>query len=67
MAERIRVVLSIVISAVLLGVVVAWCFNRWMPVETFDWAMWITMLFIGVVAIYRIAVLAKALGKKSDE
>ena len=59
--------LSIVISAVLLGVVVAWCFNRWMPVETFDWVMWIAMLFIEVVAIYRIAVLAKALGKKSDE
>ena len=67
MKEKIRIVISIVISAVLLGLVVAYCIRTWMPTELLDWALWGVMASIGIYAIYRIANLAKMLGDKDNE
>lgn len=67
MSNRIRVTISIVISAVLLGMVVSYLTRTWMPVEAFDWAMYGVMALVGVYAIYRIATLAKALGNNKEE
>ena len=67
MKDKIRVVISIVISAVLLGFVVAYCIRTWMPTELLDWALWGVMAGMGIYAIYRIANLAKMLGDKDNE
>uniref|UniRef100_UPI004055DE84 hypothetical protein n=1 Tax=Alistipes sp. TaxID=1872444 RepID=UPI004055DE84 len=66
MAGKARVVISIVISAVLLGLVVSYCVREWMPTETIGWAKWGVMVLIAIYAIYRIATLAKALGAKEE-
>ena len=63
----IRVVTSIVISAVLLGLVVAYCIRTWMPTELLDWALWGVMAGMGIFAIYRITNLAKMLNNKDKE
>lgn len=62
MKEQIRIVISIVISAVLLGLVVVFCINTWMPADTMGWLLFGAMALCGVFAIHRIANLAKALG-----
>ncbi|MBQ8367359.1 MAG: hypothetical protein IJX40_06455 [Alistipes sp.] len=67
MSNRVRVTISIVISAVLLGMVVSFLIRTWMPVEAFDWVMYGVMVLVGLYAIYRIATLAKALGAKEQE
>lgn len=67
MGGRVRVIISIVISAVLLGMVVSYFIRTWMPAEALDWVMWVAMALVGVFAIYRIANLAKMLGNKDKE
>lgn len=67
MRQDIRLIISIVISAVLLGLVVVYCINAWMPTETNAWILWGTSVAVGIVAILRIASLAKLLGKKDEE
>ena len=67
MVGRVRVIISIVISAVLLGMVVSYFIRTWMPTEALDWVMWVAMALVGVFAIYRIANLAKMLGNKDKE
>ena len=64
MAQWIRVYISIVISAVMLGLVVVYCIKWWMPTEVLDWIIWCAMVLAGVLAIYRISHLAKMLGSK---
>lgn len=67
MRQDIRLIISIVISAVLLGLVVVYCTNAWMPTEPIAWILWGAMAVCGISAIYRISNLAKALGMlKSD-
>ena len=67
MRQDIRLIISIVISAVLLGLVVVYCINAWMPTEPLAWIIWGVMAICGVTAVYRISNLAKALGMlKSD-
>ena len=63
----ISTVISIVISAVLLGLVVVYCINAWMPTEPIAWILWSAMVVCGIVTILRIASLAKLLGKKDEE
>ena len=67
MSNKIRVTISIVISAVLLGMVVSYLIRTWMPVEAFDWVMYGVMVAAGIYAIYRIATLAKLLGAKEEK
>lgn len=66
MKAQLRVLISIVISAVLLGLVVVYCIKSWMPAEPMGWALWGAMALCGVLAIHRIANLAKKL-KIGDE
>lgn len=63
----IRVVTSIVISAVLLGLVVAYCIRTWMPNEVLGWILWVAMACMGIYSIFRIANLAKLLSNKDKE
>ena len=65
--QKLRVYISIVISAVLLGLVVVYCINAWMPTEPNAWILWGASVAVGIVAILRIASLAKLLGKKDEE
>ena len=67
MRQDIRLIISIVISAVLLGLVVVYCVNAWMPTEPNAWILWGASVAVGIVAILRIASLAKLLGKKDEE
>lgn len=67
MRQDIRLIISIVISAVLLGLVVVYCINAWMPTEPNAWILWGASVAVGIVAILRIASLAKLLGKKDEE
>lgn len=67
MGQRIRVIVSIVISAVLLGLVVVYCINWWMPVDVLDWIIWGAMAVAGISAISRISSLARMLGNKDKE
>ena len=67
MRQDIRLIISIVISAVLLGLVVVYCINAWMPTEPNAWILWGASVAVGIVTILRIASLAKLLGKKDKE
>ena len=67
MTQRIRVIVSIVISAVLLGLVVVYCIKWWMPADALDWVIWGVMAVAGISAICRISNLAKILGDKDKE
>ena len=67
MTQRIRVIVSIVISAVMLGLVVVYCIKWWMPTDVLDWIIWGVMAVAGISAIYRISNLAKILGNKDKE
>lgn len=66
MSNKVRITISIVISAVLLGMVVSYLIRTWMPAEPFDWVMFAAMALIGIYAIYRIATLAQAWGTKEE-
>lgn len=67
MKEKIRVIISIVISAVLLGLTVVYCMTEWMPAKPMDWVLWVVVFLLGVSAIYRIANLAKMLGDSDKD
>jgi len=67
MKQKIRVIISIVISAVLLGLAVVYCMAEWMPVDAQGWILWCVSAILCVSAIYRIANLAKMLGDKDKE
>ena len=67
MRQDIRLIISIVISAVLLGLVVVYCINASMSTEPNAWILWGASVAVGIVAILRIASLAKLLGKKDEE
>lgn len=67
MRQDIRLIVSIVISAVLLGLVVVYCINAWMPTEPVAWIIWGAMAVCGISAIYRISNLAKALGMLKND
>mgnify|MGYP003302178447 CR=1 FL=1 len=67
MQNTIRTVVSIVISAVLLGVAVVYCTNLWKPVDSAAWLQFGLGVALAAVAIARIALLAKMLGKNSKE
>lgn len=67
MSGKTRVIISIVISAVLLGMVVSYLIRAQIPSEAIDWVMWIAMVVFGISAILRIALLAKSLKSSEEE
>ncbi|MBE6176735.1 MAG: hypothetical protein E7146_07055 [Rikenellaceae bacterium] len=67
MGSNARVIVSIVISGVLIGLVVSYCIRTCMPSETIDWVMWIAMAAFGISAVLRIALLSKQLNSNKEE
>lgn len=67
MKEKIHIIVSIVISAVLLGLAVSFCITNWMPSKPADWILWGASVLISITAIYRISSLARALGRKEEQ
>ena len=67
MHNIVRTIISIVISALLLGIAVAYCINRWMPADSYEWVKWGLVAALAAISIARIATLAKSLGKKNEE
>ncbi|MBO5800754.1 MAG: hypothetical protein J6R16_00565 [Alistipes sp.] len=67
MTQRIRAFISIIISAVMLGLVITYCIEWWMPTEVLDWIIWGAMVAVGITAIYRIVNLDKMLSDKESE
>jgi hypothetical protein len=67
MIQRIRAFISIIISAVALGLIITYCIEWWMPTEVLDWIIWCAMVAVGITAIYRIVNLDKMLSDKESE
>ncbi len=67
MQNKIHIIVSISISAVLLGLVVVKCMEWWMPTTAREWVLWVAILMVGFIAIMRIATLAKTLAHKDEE
>lgn len=67
MSSKTRVIISIVISAVLLGMVVSYLIRAQIPSEAIDWVLWCAMVVFGFSAILRIALLAKSLKSYEEE
>lgn len=67
MIQRIRAFISIIISAVTLGLIITYCIEWWMPTEVLDWIIWCAMVAVGITAIYRIVNLDKMLSDKESE
>ena len=67
MKDKVRIIISIVISAVLLGMVISHLIRTPMPTEALDYVIWIVMVIVGIFAIYRITNLAKMLSNKDKE
>ncbi len=67
MTQLIRAFISIIISAVMLGLVITYCIEWWMPTEVLDWIIWCAMVAVGITAIYRIVNLDKMLSDKESE
>lgn len=64
--QKLRVYISIVISAVLVGLTVSYCIKAWMPADAMGWIAWGAMAVAGVIAVLRIAMLAKMLSNKEE-
>lgn len=66
--EILRLWLSVVLSAVILGLAVTYLMQTWMPEDTLGWVIWGVVALIAVRSVFRIATLAAEAGKvkKSD-
>lgn len=67
MRQEVRVIISIVISAVLLYLVVAYCVKHWMPTDAVGWILWVASVALGFTATFRIANLSKDLEAHDDD
>ena len=66
--EILRLWISVVLSAVILGLAVTYLMQTWMPEDTLGWGIWGVVALIAVRSVFRIATLAAEAGKvkKSD-
>ena len=66
--EILRLWLSVVLSAVILGLAVTYLMQTWMPEDTLGWVIWGVVALIALRSVFRIATLAAEAGKvkKSD-
>ena len=51
--------LSVILSAVVLGLSVSYILEMWMPVEVVDWILIVVVALIAIRSVVRIAQLAK--------
>ena len=59
--------LSVIISAVVLGLSVSYILKKWMPVEVADWILVVVAALIAIRSVVRIAQLAKEKGEEATE
>ena len=59
--------LSVIISAVVLGLSVSYILKMWMPVEVADWILVVVAALIAIRSVVRIAQLAKEKGEEATE
>ena len=57
----------VVITAVVLGMAVAYLINTWQPQDVTHWILWVVGALIAVRSVLRIASLAKQIGAKENE
>ena len=61
--EILRLWISVVLSAVILGLAVTYLMQTWMPEDTLGWVIWGVVALIAVRSVFRIATLAAEAGK----
>lgn len=59
--------LSVILSAVVLGLSVSYILKMWMPVEVVDWILVVVAALIAIRSVVRIAQLAKEKGEEDAE
>lgn len=59
--------LSVILSAVVLGLSVSYILKKWMPVEVADWILVVVAALIAIRSVVRIAQLAKEKGEEDAE
>ena len=59
--------LSVILSAVVLGLSVSYILKKWMPVEVVDWILMVVAALIAIRSVVRIAQLAKEKGEEAAE
>ena len=59
--------LSVILSAVVLGLSVSYILKMWMPVEVCDWILVVVAALIAIRSVVRIAQLAKEKGEEAAE
>lgn len=59
--------LSVILSAVVLGLSVSYILKMWMPVEVADWILVVVAALIAIRSVVRIAQLAKEKGEEDAE
>lgn len=59
--------LSVILSAVVLGLSVSYILKMWMPVEVVDWILMVVAALIAIRSVVRIAQLAKEKGEEAAE
>ena len=59
--------LSVILSAVVLGLSVSYILKMWMPVEVVDWILVVVAALIAIRSVVRIAQLAKEKGEEAAE
>lgn len=59
--------LSVILSAVVLGLSVSYILKMWMPVEVADWILMVVAALIAIRSVVRIAQLAKEKGEEAAE
>ena len=59
--------LSVILSAVVLGLSVSYILKMWMPVEVADWILMVVAALIAIRSVVRIAQLANEKGEEAAE
>ena len=59
--------LSVILSAVVLGLSVSYILKMWMPVEVADWILVVVAALIAIRSVVRIAQLANEKGEEDAE
>ena len=59
--------LSVILSAVVLGLSVSYILKMWMPVEVADWILVVVAALIAIRSVVRIAQLANEKGEEATE
>ena len=62
--DNMKIWVSVVLSAVILGLSVTYFMHATLPQSAVDWVLWVLVTLVAIRSIMRIAVLAKQAGKK---